>query len=43
MFFEIPILAVLALHTKRKRYGLVELTPFYSKGQVVCAYQVLGM
>ena len=38
IFLEIPLLAFLALHTKRKRCGYVGTTPCYSQSQVVSAW-----
>ena len=40
-FSEIPFLAFLALHSKRKRCGQVGPSPCYSQSEVIYAYQVL--
>ena len=42
-YSEVPFLAFLALHTKRKKYSQVGFTPCYSQSEVVYAYQVLSI
>ena len=43
VFADIPFLAFLAIHRKRKRCGQVGPSPCYSQSEVVCAYQVLDL